>query len=896
MQKGRFIIVDGNALVHRAFHALPPLSTKNGQLVNAVYGFLAILLRAFKELQPEYAAVAFDLPAPTFRHELFREYKAQRQKQPQELYDQIPVAKQVLNVLGIPVFEKAGFEADDLIATLVEKTKKNKTENIVVTGDMDTLQLVDERTRVFTLKKGINDTAIYDAKAVEERYGLKPEQMNDYKALRGDPSDNIPGVRGIGEKGATELIQKFGSVEAIYKHLLKCGQGHDECGLSEKQKTLLSSQEQEALLGKQLVILNREVPMKFSLDDCRFGKAFDQTALEKLFADLQFKKFFNQAVEIFTGKTPVPERKKEVRLKDLADVKELNEVALKAKSLSLVCAFSGHEARHASLSGISVYLDSGDSYFVSIKNKQDLRGLQFLQNEEIIKWVHDAKFLHEVLSILGLKLNAARDTMILAYLLNPGARQYDLDTLAWQELQVKPAPPSLSLGVDKTELAGRASLIWQLQEKLMPKIEEQGLKNLFEKVEMLLSGVLAKMEMTGIKIDEKFLQKLSQEFGRKLEKISREIYKLAGQEFNINSPAQLREVLFDKMALSPARADGKMPRIRRTQGGEISTAASELEKLRGVHPIVDFIFEHRELAKLKSTYADALPSLIDKEDGRVHTSYNQTVTATGRLSSSNPNLQNIPARTEAGREIRKAFIAEEGNILLSADYSQIELRLAASLSGDPQMIKAFQSGEDFHRRTAALVAGVSMDKVTDEMRRAAKAVNFGVLYGMGPGSLAESTGFSRAEAEDFIFNYFKTFKKLRDFLDSLIEQARTMGFVETLFGRRRYLPEIISGVPQVRAAAERMALNHPIQGTAADLIKMAMIELDKNIKIQEYKNKVRMLLQVHDELVFEAKENLVKEAAPQIKKIMEEVYVLKVPIVVDVKKGKNWEEMEGLWL
>lgn len=884
------MIIDGNALLHRAFHALPPLSTKNGKLVNAVYGFISILLRAFKDLQPEYAAVAFDLPAPTFRHKLFKEYKAQRKKQPQEFYDQIPLAKEVLKAMGLAIFEKAGFEADDLIATLVEKTKKDKTENIVVTGDMDTLQLIDERTRVFTLKKGINDTAIYDAKAVEERYGLKPEQMNDYKALRGDPSDNIPGVRGIGEKGATELIQKFGSLEKIYEHLEKCGQEKTDCGLSEKQKTLLSSQKDEAFLGKKLVILEKEVPVDFTLVDCSFGKKFNQIETEKILAELEFRKFLNPIAEIFLGAPAAAktEKKQEkVALKKLDKAEELEKEIAGVRELAVSFVFSSREPRTAALTSLAVNDGSNRIFCLNVKN--DLKKLDFLSDEKIIKWVHDAKFLREVLAGSEVEAKNLQDIMLVSYLLNPGGRQHDLETLGWQELQEKPALPSLGLGVGPEELSKQARMIWQIKEKLMPKLEEQGLKQLYKKIEMPLVEVLAAMEQAGIKIDKEFLQELSAEFEKKLNKISKEIYKQANQEFNINSPAQLREILFEKMKLSPTKTDGRTARIRRTEGGEISTAAGELEKLRGTHPIIDFIFEHRELSKLKSTYSDALPLLIDKKDGRVHTTFNQTVTATGRLSSSNPNLQNIPIRSEAGREIRKAFIAEKGNLLLSADYSQIELRLAASLSSDPAMIQAFKSGEDFHRRTAALVAGVPMEKVTEEMRRAAKAVNFGVLYGMGVNSLAEATGFSRQQAEDFIFRYFQTFKQLRSFLDGLIEQVKITGFVETLFGRRRYLPEIVSSMPQVRAAAERMALNHPIQGTAADLIKMAMIKVNTEHRMQNIE--CRMLLQVHDELIFEVKKDLADEAATKIKEIMENIYVLKVPLKVDVKTGKNWDEI-----
>lgn len=889
----RFIIIDGNSLVHRAFHALPPLSTAKGRLVNAAYGFITILLRVLKEFQPEYAAVAFDLPKPTFRHALFKEYKAQRVKQPQELYDQIPIIQEILQRMGIPVFEKAGFEADDLIATLTRKANKEAAENIIITGDLDTLQLVDKGTKVYTLKKGIAETAVYDEKAVMGRYGLAPRQLVDYKALRGDPSDNIPGVRGIGEKSAGQLIQTFGSIEKLYQHLKECKEGKTECQVKEKTKELLLEQEEAAFLGKQLVILKDQVPVDFSLEDCRFKKKINREELEEIFQELEFKKLLPRLDELgLENKQAVndPNREK-FAYQAIKETVVLNKKILESKEVAISFSLSSYYPLNAKLTALAL-TTSQENFFFSLDGEKEIKQLTFLENPSVIKWTHDVKAFLEGLANYQAKAGPIYDTMIAAYLLNPGSRAYDLETLSSQVLKTKPTQLVLETKIDPEHLVRHAALIFELKDKLSAELKSQGLTHLYQNIETPLIPVMIKMEQAGVKIDKQLLIKLSQEFAKKLDKISKKIYQLAEREFNISSPVQLREVLFEKMKIVPLSEKGRAVRIRKTEGGEISTAASELEKLRGSHPIIDLIFEHRELAKLKSTYTDALVDLINKETGRLHTTFNQAVTATGRLSSSNPNLQNIPIRTETGREIRKAFVAEQGFVLLSADYSQIELRLAASLSGDLSMIQAFKAGEDFHAKTAALVSGLPLEEVTAKMRYAAKAVNFGVLYGMGPSSLAEATNLSRAEAEDFIFKYFQTFKQLRIFLDGLIEQARNVGFVETLFGRRRYLPEISSGVPQARAAAERMALNHPIQGSAADLIKMAMIEVDKNIRMMEYGNNLKMVLQVHDELVFEVKKDIIDKVALKIKEIMENVYALRAPLVADVKVGKNWGEMK----
>ncbi|MEK7606710.1 MAG: DNA polymerase I [Patescibacteria group bacterium] len=861
----RFIIIDGNALVHRAFHALPPLSTKEGLFVNAVYGFTMILMRVLKEYHPEYIAVTFDLPAPTFRHKKYAEYKATRIKQPQELYDQLPLVKDVVRAFRIPVLEKEGFEADDLIATLSARIEKElpDTEDIIVTGDMDTLQLVDENTRVYSLKRGLSDILVYDLAMVRERFGLAPEQMNDYKALRGDPSDNIPGVRGIGEKTAIELLQKFGTLGKV----LTAAEAGDE-SIRVRVRELLITYKKDAILGRELVELVKDAPLSASPLECARQES-DKEKLRELFTKFEFRTLLprldSDEKSAEKQKEKVLPAAKQGTLEDFLQQVKKNEKFSALITDNLLRLASGDAIAQAQWPLSSSEKKILDPMFKSRALKVLHRAKKFIKALQKEKESIEPPFF---------------DLEIAAYLLNPGRRAYELADIAREYHE---------------DTAGLAQVALRLEQKLGTALREVKEIELFQKIEIPLVTILSKMEMLGIKIDEKYLNGLSKQFGKRIDDLNKKIYRLAGYEFNINSPAQIREVLFGKLGLGD-----KGVRIKKTPGGESSTAAGELEKMRGMHPIVDLIFEHREFAKLRSTYTDALPELIDPRDGRVHTTFNQTVAATGRLSSSDPNLQNIPIRTESGRAIRKAFVAEKGWTLLSADYSQIELRVAASLSGDQKMIAAFQDGRDFHTQTAALVFGVASEKVTAEMRRAAKAVNFGILYGMGSDSLAKATGFSRGQAQGFIEKYFVTFHGLRRFLDGCIKQAREKGYVETLFGRRRYLPEITSGFQRARAQAERMALNHPIQGTAADLMKLAMIKVYPLTQTLSPTGRgqgeegVRMLLQVHDELVFEVKEKKALEIALSLRALMEGVHALKVPLEVEIKTGHNWGEMKPI--
>ncbi len=908
-KKEKFIIIDGNALLHRAFHALPPLTTKDGILVNAVYGFVTILIRVMKELKPKYAAVTFDLAKPTFRHKQYEEYKATRIKQPDELYEQIPLIKQIVKAFNLPIYEKEGFEADDVIGTIVKQLKNNnELEVFIVTGDLDTLQLVNDHTKVYTLKRSINDTIIYDEKGVEERYnGLKPEQLIDFKALRGDPSDNIPGVKGIGEKTAIELLLKFNTLENLYQKL------NQAKNIKPRIKELLEKYRDDAFLSKQLATIVTDVPIKFDLKKCEI-KGVNRDEIVNIFQKLEFKTLLGKIPELENSlnlennqTSSSTNDKHTYRLIDNhSNLQKFLAKLSQQKIFALDTETSSLNPWLAELVGISFCWQKGRAYFVDfnkLKNEQVLGKLkQILAKKTIKKIGHNIKFDMAALFTAGFDLQGVDfDTMVAAYLLKPGERRFKLDTLVFSEfghqmtsiesLIGKKGKNQLSMAeVDSHTISDYAcedaDYTFRLYQKLKKEIKEAKLDKLFKQIEMPLIPVLFAMEKNGVKIDEKYLNKLRNTIQKKIDDLENKIHKLCGVKFNIASPQQLKEILFKKLQIP---TEG----LKKIKTG-ISTAAGELEKMKNLHPVIPLILEYRELTKLQSTYVESLPKLINPKTGRIHTSFNQTITATGRLSSSDPNLQNIPIRTELGRKIRGAFIAEHRNKLLSADYSQIELRVVAHLSGDQNMINTFKAGKDIHQATAAYIFDVPFSAVTPEMRRKAKEVNFGILYGMGPFGLAERTGISRQEAKQFIDKYFTKYARVKQFTEEIITQARKKGYVETLFGRRRYLPEINSGVAQVRNAAERAAINMPTQGTAADIMKLAMIAVYNKIS-QKYPQ-AKLILQVHDELVLEVPEEDVKTIAKLVKYEMEHITTLKVPLVVDVKIGDNWLEMEEVAL
>lgn len=912
-ERTKLVIVDGNALIHRSFHALPPLTTKKGVLVNAVYGFTTVLLKMFRELKPTHVVVCFDRKEKTFREKEYADYKATRVKAPQELYDQIPLVKNLVESFNIPIFEKAGFEADDLIGTITKHA--HGLPKIIVTGDMDTLQLVDDETSVYTLKKGLGETTTYDPAAVSERFGIRPEQLVDFKALRGDPSDNIPGVNGIGEKTASDLLQKFGTVEKLYQALEKETPKAKAISASLRQK--LIDGKKDAFLSKRLATIIRNVPVHFALDEAA-RRHYDRPKVVKLFQELEFASLLSKLPEdaaddqaaaakltpqkLLADDAPVPPKAGHdyALIANEEGFQEFLAQLKKQPAFTIDTETTGLDPLRAKLLGMSFAWEKGRAYFVSLQGDwlERLRGI--LEDGQVQKRGHNMKYDISVLETAGVKLaGVSFDTMVASYLLNPGSRAHSLNALVFEEFGYEMQPIEALIGPKgKNQLPMESvpvqKLSWyscedadyteRLAHVLEKKLDREQLRQVFETIEMPLVPVLGQMERNGVRIDVDFLQAMAKDIGRKLSTLEALIHKLAGTSFNISSPLQLKEVLFERLRLSTKG-------IGKTKTG-ISTAADQLEKLRHDHPIVGKILEFRELAKLKSTYLDALPELASPVDGRVHTSFNQTVAATGRLSSSDPNLQNIPIRSELGSEIRKAFVADRGNRILAADYSQFELRIAASIANVKKMIESFRSGEDIHARTAAEIHGIPLEKVTKEIRRTAKEVNFGVLYGMGASGLAQRQGIPREEAQAFIEKYYLVYHELKEWIEETIALARKLGYVETLFGRRRYLPELQSANPMIRAAAERMAVNMPTQGTQADIIKMAMVKIDQ--LLPKLSPDSKMILQVHDELVFEVPEKDLHKVGEMVKETMENVYKLKVPVVVEVETGRSWGETRPL--
>lgn len=782
--KKTIILLDAHAIIHRAYHALPEFSSTKGEPTGALYGLVAMLLKIIKDLKPDYIAACFDLPDPTFRHEAYEAYKAGRPKTESNLVAQLIRARDIFTAFGIPSYELAGFEADDLLGTIVEKLKKDKnTDIIIASGDMDTMQLVDDKkVRVFTLKKGINDTILYDEDAVIARFGFPPKLMPDYKGLRGDPSDNIIGIPGVGEKTATMLIQSFGTIENIYKTLKKNKSEFEKAGIKERMVKLLEEHEEEAYFSKTLAEIRRDAPFEFSLPEKVWRESVNPVLIEKLFVELDFRTL-NERVKTLLGQ----DKTKEV-------APDLNE------------------------------------------SKEDV------EEAAIALWVDNSEYT------------------------NPD-REDILSTTG-------------------------ATTVAEAKKKILERLEANGLLEIYRDIELPLIPIIKTAEEKGVVIDKDYLKTLSKEYHKELEILEKKIWKHAGKEFNINSPKQLGEILFDTLNLS-------VKGLKKTEGGARSTRVSELEKLRGEHPIVEEIMAHREWQKLLSTYIDAIPPLV-ASDGRLHTHFLQAGTTTGRFSSINPNLQNIPIKSDAGRKIRRAFVADKGHVLLALDYSQIELRVAAILSEDKDLIKIFKDGDDVHAAVASRVFGVKEEDVTKEMRRQAKVINFGIIYGMGINALKENLGGTRVEAEEFYNQYFKKFPGVAEYLDGVKGEVSRLGYTSTLFGRRRYFPMIKSPIQYIRASAERMAVNAPIQGTAADIIKIAIKRADEAIKENKLSDKVSLLLQVHDELIYEVKEGVEKEASKIIGDAMEGVLKDKtknpheVPILVNVSTGKNWGEMEEI--
>ncbi len=910
MPKETLVLIDGHALAYRAYHALPPdLSTSQGELTNAVFGFTSMLLNVLSEEKPDYIAVAFDT-GKTFRHEEYKPYKAHRAKMPEDLAGQLVRIHQVVEAMGIPILEVEGYEADDVLGTLAAQAREKGIRVLIVTGDTDAFQLIDENTRVVTSRRRFSDMVVYDEAAIEARYGLKPEQLVDFKALVGDKTDNIPGVKGIGEKTAAELLRRYGTLEGIYAHL-------DEVK-SPRFRQALEKGRRDAFLSKRLVTIVRDAPIRLDLEACRAGR-FDREKVMELFRELEFRTLVNrlppskqekppQQLSMFEGGKPPAFG----NYSAVADEEALNELAAKlsyAKGLAFDVETTSTDPMDAELVGISLTAKEGEACYIPVGHgggtqlplELVLSKLKpILEDASIPKYAHNSKYDFTILSRYGIQVKGlAFDTMIAEWLINPASKNLGLKNLAWARLGVEMEPITDLIGKGKAQITmaqvpisqatpyacADVDMTYRLVKVLEPELKEKKLWLLFTEVEMPLVPVLSEMEMKGVKLDVDYLKEMSEELQQRLAELELEIQDMVGHPFNINSTQQLSDVLFVELGL-PAQG------VPKTRSGFYSTAAGVLEKLRGKHPIIDLILEYRELAKLKSTYVDTLPLLVNKRTGRVHTSYNQTGTVTGRISSSDPNLQNIPIRTELGRQVRRAFVASPGHLLLSADYSQVELRIMAHISGDEGLLSAFRRGEDIHASTAAAVLGVPIEAVTREMRRLAKTVNFGLSYGMSGYGLAQRTGLSQEEANAFIKSYFAKYPKVKRYIEEAKRKARKQGYVETLLGRRRYFPELMSEKAHwsAKRAAEREAINMPIQGTAADILKIAMINLHRAIHERDLES--RMILQVHDELVLEVPEEELETVKPLVKSTMEGAFQLDAPLKVDIKVGKNWLEME----
>ncbi len=912
-----FVIIDAMALAYKAYFAFisRPLVTTKGEPTSAVYGFISQLLKILEDTKPNYLAVAFDSKEKTFRHEIYENYKSSREDMPEDMIPQLERIKQIIDTLNIPIYIKPGYEADDIIGTAVRLAEKEGLESFVVTPDKDFNQLVTEKIKLIRPGKSTDEIIVYDTERVKKELGFEPKQMIDYLALIGDKSDDIPGVKGIGPVTAVPLIQKYGSIENLYDHI-------DEIEKSGIKNKLIAGKE-DAFLSKELATIKCDVPIEFSFDPAKMTKP-DFEKLRSIFLELEFKTFYSKLLHLYRQ----PEKKEEFEQSEVSNdvydpskvkynlITKKDEARKLAEKLEQKSLFvfdtetDGLDYFSLNLVGVSFSFTPNEAYFIAVnpftggedlftKDLSDRLPIDtfikifksIFSNPQIKKVCQNGKYDIAVLRSYGIEVSGFYfDTMLASYLLDPD-QKHGMDELSQKYLNYKPIPltdligekkePSKIFDVKLEEISKYscedADITFRLYKKLRAELEKNNLTKLAEEVEFPLVPVLEDMERSGVKIDTGALKQLSDDLQILLDNYTQKIYESVGREFNINSPKQLQEILFAKLGLTTGK---------KIKTG-FSTDARSLEALRGEHEVVDMILDYRQISKLKSTYADALPNLIHPNTGRLHTSFNQTVASTGRLSSNDPNLQNIPIRTEMGKEIRKAFVPRnEDYILLSADYSQIELRILASLSGDEGLIEAFSKNEDIHRSTAALVFMVKPDEVTPDMRRKAKEVNFGILYGIGPFGLKTRLGVTQQHAKEIIETYFNTFKRVKDFMDECIMKAKEKGYAETVLGRRRFLRNINSNNRVVRQFEERVAINMPIQGTAADMIKIAMINIHN--ELLNRKSKTKMVLQVHDELLFDVHKSEVEELSPVIKKLMAEALPLKVPVGVDVGIGDNW--------
>jgi DNA polymerase-1 len=871
----KLFLVDAMAHVYRAFFAPMPqrLTGPNGMPTNVPFLFGNILKRLIKDYEPKYIGIVFDPPGATFRDKLFEKYKARRQPMPDDMRVQIPLVRRLCEAMRLPVLEERGYEADDVIGTIATQAAQQGFEVLIVSNDKDMMQLVGKNVRTLkTGSGGAKSDILVDEATVQELLGVAPERVVDYMALLGDTVDNIPGAKGIGEKGAAELITKYGSVEKALEHAAEVP--------NKRYREALLQQREQVMLSKQLAQISRDVPLTLDLKALEIQQP-DKPVLAALYRELGFSSLLKELGPVDGGiastqtGTEAPGQADYAQLANAAEFREYME-KLPAKQpvavwLNLDLGQRESEGFGTRIAGIEVSAKAGQGRSVWTDEKgKVLKALApLLEDTKRPKIVHDAKIVH---LLAGPAQNIQDATQLYSFLLRPTTANHNLADVVMRQFNA-------ILGGGPGE---RADYLQRLAPVLREQVQEQQLESVYEKIDLPLAPVLARMERVGVRVDPNELEKMSETMDKEVRRLEKEIWKLAGTEFNVNSPPQLAEILFDKLNLKP--------NPRRGKAKARSTAAEVLEELSAQHPLPAKIIEFREVSKLKSTYVDALPRLIHPETGRLHTSLSQTGAATGRLSSSDPNLQNIPIRTELGRQIRAAFVAEKGKILLSADYSQIELRVMAHFSKDPVLVEAFRNGEDIHARTAQEVFGVGPLAQTAEHRRAAKAINFGIIYGLSPFGLAQQLGIEQKEAAQFISAYFARYRGVKEYLDNVLAETRKAGVAKTLFGRIRPIPEINSPQVQLRNFAERTALNSPLQGTAADLIKMAMISIDRRLADEKFEAK--MILQVHDELLFEASMKERAKLEKLVKEEMEGVYKLLVPIVVEIGAGPNWRDLD----
>ncbi len=896
MSKGlpKILLLDANALIHRSFHAIPPLTTPKGEIVNAVYGFANALLKAIKDEKPDYVVACFDVGKDTFRNVIYKEYKAHRKETDHALTLQIPRVKEIVEVLNIPLFAQKGVEADDLVGSLARIANDKGLEAVIVTGDNDALQLVGDMVSVYSLRRGVTDTLTYDRQAVKAKIGVYPEQIVDYKALAGDSSDNIPGAPGIGPKTAVELLEKYKTLEGIYQHLEE---------LKERPQTILRDNKKQVEMSQELAEIKKDLKIDLNLKEADV-KNFDFSKVVGLFHELDFKSLLTklpagsnggQATLFGADNSGEPEEfKPQLPFEAITTEKRWNELKETLLNQEMLVIDTETVDLEGQLIGIafgwgkddSAYLPLAPAYPRGLPLEKIRAGInEVLGNADIRKIGHNIKYDLGVLRRAGLPVkNVWFDTMIASQLVNSQLYSHRLDDISFSELGFKKISITQLIGKKKDQSMATvlleklaayscedALITWRLFEHLRKDVEEKSVKKVFYEIEMPLLPVLEEMEAHGIKIDRPYLKELEGKLQAKLKKIESAVRQAAGEDFNVASPGQLQQILFEKLDLP-------IIGIKKNKNG-YSTDADSLAKLKDKHPIIALVLEYREIAKLLNTYVETLPVLMDSND-RVHTSYSQIGAATGRLSSNNPNLQNIPIRTELGNQVRQAFIADKGKVLLGTDYSQAELRVLAHLSEDPQLIEAFHNAADFH---AAVAERLGVD------RRAAKAINFGIIYGLGANALARDLNVKTEVARQFIDKYFETFPGVAAFIEKMKRQAREQGWVETLYGRKRYLPDIHSPNMMLRSAAERMAVNMPNQGTVADLMKLSMVKLQGELPTE-----AKMLLQIHDELLFEVEKGAEAKVAKVVKEVMGSIAELKVPLIVDTKVGPNWAQMRPL--